>query len=169
MKPTGSRLSATTSRTTDGARLARTIEQGSLGSMERFWDKVDKSGECWIWTARIAPNGYGHFWFNGKSRSAHSVAMELAGRDVPAGMVIDHTCNVRACVNVDHMRVVTQRENCFADHSAAQPRVNAEKTHCPHGHPYDEENTEHRNGRRFCRTCGRESCRKTRMKKKALK
>jgi len=55
--------------------------------MDRFWAKVDKSGECWIWTARIAPNGYGHFNLNGRTRSAHSVAMELAGRDVPPGMV----------------------------------------------------------------------------------
>lgn len=72
----------------------------------RFWDKVVKTGTCWVWAAATY-NGYGRV---DKSRPtkgnalAHKVAWELVkGYPVPLGFRIRRTCNNRLCVNVSHM------------------------------------------------------------------
>lgn len=79
--------------------------------LPRFWAKVDKSGDCWNWTATTARGGYGHFKINGKMKYAHRVAYELTIAPIPEGLEIDHRCMNRACVNPSHMRTVTRREN----------------------------------------------------------
>lgn len=114
---------------------------------DRFWAKVDRRGpdECWPWIGGGEKSGYGCFGFQvgqDKSRSerAHRVAWVLAGNDLPVfPLVIDHTCRNRGCVNVRHMRIVTQRINTV-ENSASPFAVNAAKTHCPKGHPYSGEN-----------------------------
>lgn len=77
---------------------------------ERFWAKVDKSGDCWLWTG--ARNPYGRIGI-GRHRTvlAHRVAWELMVGPIPDGMKIDHRCRVVACVNPDHLRVVTHKQN----------------------------------------------------------
>lgn len=118
---------------------------------ERFWAKVDKThpSGCWVWTAALC-NGYGMFGFNGMR--AHRLAyIELVG-EIPAGLVIDHLCRNRACVNPAHMEPVTNRENILRGVGIVAQC--AAKTHCPKGHPYDEANTwMSKAGSRHCRTC----------------
>jgi hypothetical protein len=41
------------------------------------------------------------------------------------------------------------------DAGVCRKTSNANKTHCPVGHPYDRENTRWSRGKRYCRTCGR--------------
>ena len=78
---------------------------------ERFWAKVDRSGECWLWTAATS-RGYGRFVMQGSLRLAHRVAWRIVrGSDPSADMVLDHVCRVRSCVNPDHLREVTMAEN----------------------------------------------------------
>jgi hypothetical protein len=77
----------------------------------RFWSKVDKSGECWIWTAGKFAGGYGCYW-DGKSRKAHRVSYEEHFGPIPEGMQIDHTCHNTCCVNPAHLRTVTGKQNC---------------------------------------------------------
>lgn len=88
---------------------------------ERFWAKVDKSGDCWQWTAAIL-NGYGRFGVrrDGKKRIglSHRIAYELSGRNIPDGMFLDHVCHNRSCVNPQHMRIVTTKQNT-ENHSGA--------------------------------------------------
>lgn len=80
----------------------------------RFWAKVDKSGECWEWTAaRVRKYGMFRVVVNGKKvmRKAHRLAFELASGPIPEGVVIDHICHHEACVNPTHLRPVTVKQN----------------------------------------------------------
>ena len=81
---------------------------------ERFWAKVDTSGECWVWTASVDRNGYGKIGAGGdrgRTLCAHRVAWELAHGDIPDGYEIDHQCRNRKCVRADHLRLVTRKQN----------------------------------------------------------
>lgn len=126
---------------------------------DRFWEKVGKDGPdgCWVWTAGTTPNGYGTFTIGGRqegTRGAHRVAYELARGPIPPGLQIDHLCRNRLCVNPAHLEVVTNRENVLR--GVGVTAMNARKTHCKSGHPFDEENTGfNRGGGRRCRRCHR--------------
>jgi len=124
---------------------------------QRFWQKVDASGgasACWPWTAAIDARGYGSFSRGPKKVKAHRAAAILAGMDIPDGMMIDHLCKNRRCVNPAHLRVVTPRQNSV-ENSDSQGAVNAGKTHCHRGHPFVGANVYVRkNGGRYCRECG---------------
>lgn len=76
----------------------------------RFWSKVDKSKECWEWTAGRV-NGYGTYWANGKSHKAHRVSYEMCVGPIPKGLVIDHICHNTACVRPEHLRLATNKQN----------------------------------------------------------
>jgi len=78
---------------------------------ERFAAKIDKSGECWEWTASINGAGYGQIGNQGTVLLAHRVAYELENGPIPDGLVIDHICRRRSCVRPSHLRAVTQKQN----------------------------------------------------------
>lgn len=79
-------------------------------TIERFWQKVAKSDECWEWTASRYRNGYGEFRSGGHSL-AHRFAYEVSVGPIPEGMQIDHICHNKACVRPDHLRIVTCKQN----------------------------------------------------------
>ena len=79
----------------------------------RFWSKVDKTSDCWLWTASTR-YGYGQFRIGGKDSQnlgAHVIAYTWLVGPIPTGKVIDHLCRVRNCVNPAHMEIVTPEEN----------------------------------------------------------
>lgn len=89
----------------------------TLTDSERFdvkWSE-DAAG-CWIWTANATPGGYGLFKVatglsGGRQAYAHRWAYERANGPIPAGLELDHVCNVVRCVNPAHLEPVTRREN----------------------------------------------------------
>jgi hypothetical protein len=104
---------------------------------ERFdakWTPEPNTG-CWLWIASGDRDGYGRF----DHGAAHRWAWMLYRGPIPEGMVLDHMCRVRSCVNPDHLRVVTPRINAL-ENSHAHAAVNAAKTHCIHGHPLSGDN-----------------------------
>jgi hypothetical protein len=76
-----------------------------------FWSKVDKSGECWLWTASCGTGGYGQIGINNRALAAHRVAYEIAIGPIPPGMAVCHTCDVRACCRPSHLWLGTRRDN----------------------------------------------------------
>lgn len=81
---------------------------------DRFWSKVDKSGECWVWTAAKIPPGYGTFTVDNRTYSATHIALTLSGRPRPAppnNFALHGECTNPSCVNPAHLRWGSQREN----------------------------------------------------------
>lgn len=66
---------------------------------------------CRVWTAYRNENGYGQVHWDGRPWPAHRAAYTLEHGDIPADRVINHICGNPACINVDHLEMVTQREN----------------------------------------------------------
>lgn len=75
-----------------------------------FWSRVDKSGECWIWTGELR-DGYGVFKEHGKRVRAHRRAYALAVGSIPDGLVIRHRCDNPACCRPEHLLLGTQLQN----------------------------------------------------------
>jgi len=80
---------------------------------ERFFDKVspEPNSGCWLWDATGDEKGYGFLKIGNRHHRAHRVSYQLHKGPIPKGMVVDHLCSVRCCVNPDHLEAVSHREN----------------------------------------------------------
>ena len=127
-----------------------------------FWRKVNKTDTCWLWEGYINSEGYGEYTSKAlTTRLAHRIAKAL-DEGFTKDMPLDHLCRNRNCVHPDHLEYVTVKVNSARSNTGLHQ---TEKTHCPHGHPYDEENTLVYSGKRVCRTCKNERNRQSRATK----
>lgn len=78
---------------------------------DRFWSKVDTSGDCWVWTAERTKDGYGRFALHGRSRRAHRVAYLLCIGQIPDGLFVCHRCDNPPCCNPAHLFLGTDLDN----------------------------------------------------------
>lgn len=124
---------------------------------ERLWSRIDRRGpdECWPWLGALC-EGYGVIWLGEGRRQlrTHRVAWTLTNGPIPDGLVLDHLCRNRTCCNPAHLEPVTFVENILRGQGA--PAINAAKTECVRGHPFDPANTYiTARGHRSCRQCQR--------------
>lgn len=141
-----------------------------------FWDRIDASGDCWIWTGAQAVAGYGHCTATAQYPTSfvhRRVWMELVG-PIPQGLEIDHRCRNRLCCNPDHLEPVTHAENMRRSPVTSHPRWLKhdgppklfERERCSRGHDVTLPNAIYRqpNGRtNRCRVCLAESRSRSRM------
>lgn len=87
-----------------------------MGTVERFWTKVDKNGpkqphmstRCWVWTASLDSNGYGKF---GANERAHRQRWFMEGRTLGSAECVLHHCDNRRCVRLSHLYRGTKKHN----------------------------------------------------------
>lgn len=117
--------------------------------------KFDTPERCWLWTGHITATGYGALssggrWWN--TTVAHRLVWLIFKGELPE--YLDHRCRTRHCVNPDHLRPISFKENVLI--GKGPTAINAAKTHCTRGHEFTPENTMDAgppgHGRK-CRTC----------------
>lgn len=120
--------------------------------LDHFLKYVKKTETCWLWTGVLTAEGYGP---NNGVGSPHRRAYELFVGPIPEGHEIDHTCNVRHCVNPEHLDAVTNTENIR--------RSVERRTTCRNGH--DRSLSRITTGKQVCTVCERAAQRRYRAKK----
>lgn len=125
---------------------------------ERFWEKVVvHEGACWEWLGSALPEGYGRMNAPREGRKHRSTLATHVSWFLRYGVwprMLLHSCDNPPCTNWDHLYEgdhFRNQHDLMERHGIWQNRV----THCPKGHPYNEENTRRNNGRRSCRACAR--------------
>lgn len=107
--------------------------------------------KCWVWPKEVKRTGKGYTMFSadGKHVWGHRFSYEEFVGPIPEGLVVDHLCRTRDCVNPLHLEPVTVGEN-------VRRGKLGNVTHCKHGHEYTEDNTyRDKRGHRYCRECQR--------------
>ena len=77
----------------------------------KFKERTRRQGDCLVWVAGRKSSGYGKMAVGGRHMPVHRYAWERANGPIPPGMEIDHRCHNRLCCNIDHLRLVTHKEN----------------------------------------------------------
>ena len=96
--------------------------------MKRFWDKVNKTDNCWLWTAAIDSHGYGKIIIGSRSdksrkyRIASRVSWELINGPIPFKKLVLHKCDNPLCVNPDHLFLGTSGDNNRDRHRKGRTR-----------------------------------------------
>jgi len=127
----------------------------------RIWDVLgervlknsqpDPNSGCWLWTGYLHKNGYATLkWNEGRSSTmAHRASYKAFKGPIPEGLVLDHKCKTRCCVNPDHLEPVT-----YAENNRRSPRLAPLKEFCKNGHPLAQGNLYKSKWRR-CAECSR--------------
>ena len=137
--------------------MAGRVGEGKISMLpEKIRERIQVSEtECWEWIGTIRPDGYGLLYSAQHKRQirAHRVVFSFFMGELTKGLVIDHLCRNRKCVNPSHLRETTQRENTICGVGPAAKKH--AQTECVKGHPFDEQNTyiPPKRGTRHCRKC----------------
>jgi hypothetical protein len=78
---------------------------------ERFWARVNKTDDCWLWTGSLDKHGYGQVGLSKSVYRCHRVSYILSGNIIPEGLGLLHSCRSKNCVNPAHLTPGTQAQN----------------------------------------------------------
>lgn len=116
--------------------------------------ELDLLTGCWLWKGALR-NGYGLFFLNGKTETAHRLSFVYWNGAIQKGLEIDHLCRTKNCVNPSHLEAVTRLKHTHRGFSFSA--LNAKKTHCDRGHKLIEPNMKiyfyNNTPRRYCLIC----------------
>ncbi len=134
--------------------MSELTREGLLEFLLSKSEPITESG-CLIWNGVIHPDGYAMQSLSEKNMRVHRTVFELTHGPIPIGLVPDHLCRVRCCINPNRIESVTNKVNVLrGDGPTAK---NARKTHCVNGHPLTQENlgSYGKKGTRFrrCKKC----------------
>lgn len=127
--------------------------------------QIDANG-CWLFTGALMPTGYADMCYRGKNMRAHRL-MHMLAKGPLGDLHVMHSCDVRHCVNPDHLSLGTNEQNIHDALRKGRPHrgnLMSAKTHCPAGHDYAE-SARWEAGRRgvlkrACKTCQRVATRR---------
>lgn len=143
--------------------------------IRRLWSSiaVGLPTECWEWNGSFGSprkDGYATTKWRGKTTTLHRLLWEVVHGDIElSNMHVDHLCRNRRCLNPRHLELVTREENIRR--GTCWSAINARKTHCPKGHPYEGDNliiSRRSDGTpfRLCRACNIVAHRELRARKR---
>lgn len=102
---------------------------------ERFWERVKKTEDCWLWSGLRYSNGYGHInasGHNGANLLAHRVSWEIHNGPIPDGYHVCHKCDTPPCVNPEHLFLGTRSDNMRDMHAKGRGMHGASHWACQH-------------------------------------
>ena len=110
-----------------GKRCTHVFGHGRRKSTRHIEEDRGYRTPCWIWQLCIGKNGYGYGHLPGTRQGAlaHRLAYEERHGAIPDGLVLDHLCRVKACVNPDHLEAVPQRVNVRRGNAGENLRAGA--------------------------------------------
>lgn len=110
---------------------------------------------CWLWTKSVGNSGYGKLRIGNRDVGAHRASFAAFNGAIPDGACVLHSCDVRACINPQHLFIGSHSDNSKDMVRKGRHKCPARtKTSCPKGHEYTGVNSQ---GRRICHQCSNEA------------
>lgn len=110
-------------------RKTGTTESRKIDPVQKFWGSItlpESPDECWLWDGPMHESGYGNFFYplpDGRRRLAHRLMWEWTNGPIPKGLFVCHRCDVKTCVNPEHLYLATSAQNTRdAARSGLMPR-----------------------------------------------